>query len=192
MKKLLVPIGILVALLLASCTTLDQKLVFKGVDPSLPTSASASLFVNGAAVGEGEYKTLAPISVTKEVVVPLKTKESVVDISPDLKSAVAQQGGDAVAKLKISIDGFSSPDYAWVGIERYLGAYTMVFSGCFLAMSLSPNPGVSAPYDSKIPLAFGSVCAGGAALFGLSFLHESLGHATYSIGLNGVAVKIAK
>jgi hypothetical protein len=193
MKKLILPTSLLTVLLLASCTTLNQKLVFKGVDPSLPTSASSSLFINGASVGEGDYKTLTPISITKKVVVPLKDKESVVDISPDLKSAAAQQGGDAVAKLKVSIDDFSSADFQWVSFERTLGLYTTVLSGACLAfVAENTSPSASSSSDSTIPLVFGGICAGGAALFGLSFLHEHLGHATYTIGLNGVAVKIAQ
>jgi hypothetical protein len=183
------------ALLLASCMSLSQKIAIKGIDPSLPVSASSGLFLNGQAVGVGDYQELGQISLAKKVVVPLKQKLNEVDLSADLKAAVAEKGGNGVAKLKISIDDFSSPDFEWASFDRWVGLDLALTGGYVLAFMLA-NGGTATSSSSQdssatgVVVATGGLCAAGLGLFGLSFYLENKGHATYTIGLNGVAVTI--
>jgi hypothetical protein len=177
---------------LASCATLDQQLTFKAIDPGLPASASASLLVDGNVVAEGDYREVAPIALTKKVEVPLKEKKAEVDLNPELKAAALGAGGDAVAKLKISIDDFDSSDYGWVYFERSLGLDFALVGGVMLvAVATMPDSPYSDSGDRNgFLIGSGCVAAGGLALLGGSFIHEKYGRATYTIGLDGVAVKL--
>jgi hypothetical protein len=183
------------ALLLASCMSLNQKLAIKGIDPSLPASASSGLFVGGQAVDVGDYQELGQISLIKKVTVPLKQKLNEVDLSADLKTAVAEKGGNGVAKLKISIEDFSSPDFEWAIFDRWVGLNLALTGGYVLAFMLG-NGGTATSASSQdasatgVIVATSGLCAAGLGLFGLSFYLESKGRATYTIGLNGVAVKL--
>jgi hypothetical protein len=192
MKKTCRAAALIASFALASCASLDQQLAFKAIDPSLPASASASLYVDGKVVAEGDYREIAPIALSKKIEVPLKEKKGEVDVNPELKAAVLGAGGDAVAKLKISIDDFDSSAYGWVYLERSLGLDFALLGGAMLvAVRTMPESPYSDSGDrTGFLIGSGCVAAGGLALLGVSLIHEKYGRATYTIGLDGVAIKL--
>lgn len=177
-------------LLLASCTTLHQKLAFKPLPPDLPVSASSTLLVDGKAVQPDAYTLQAPFSLRKEVRLPLRTREEILDLYPTLKAEAAKSGGDAIARLKISIDDFHSSDYNWVCFERYFGGWLAVLGGALAIEVSSISPGLSSSQQAQAVIPFAVAGGVGAAIFGGSFIHQHLGSSVYTIGLEGQSVKM--
>jgi hypothetical protein len=190
----------LLALALSSCTSLHQKLSFAAIPADLPVSASSSLLVEGRVVQLDEIEASTPFSIRKEVKLPLQTPLAKVDIYPELKAVSAENGGDAITGLKVSILDFNPGDYNWVCIERNLGLGFAV-GGASLFVEGLVYDNMQSGYGASMSggdLTKGFMISGaaflgvGAAFFGLSYLHESHGVSVYTIGLEGNSVRISK
>jgi hypothetical protein len=180
------------ALTFGSCMSLHQKLTFKAIPSDLPVSASSSILVGDKVVQLDEFESSVPFSLQKEIKIPLKTPDAVVDLYPDLKAAVDKSGGNAIAGLKISIKDFSSSDYYWAGFERYMGAYFAIIGGALAIEISAMSTGTYASGSDNFVLPCAIIGGAGAVLFGASFLHERLGNSVYTIGLEGQSVKISR
>jgi hypothetical protein len=199
-----VPLAFL-ALSLGSCMSLHQKVYFKAIPRDLPVSASSSLLVDGMVVESDAFQDSVPFSIQKEVSIPLSTKEEVVDLYPELKAEAQKDGGNAIAKLKVSILNFDSSDYNLVFFERDMGALLALTGGALaIEFSVLSASMTSDPYGSSYGSASGNdalkgmilpcaiVGGAGVALFGGSYLQEKRAKSVYTIGLEGQSVKITK
>lgn len=181
-------------LVLQSCATLDQRLTLKPIPADLPVSATSSLLVGQTVVPPGDYGTPIPLSLTKTLAIPLKTREAELDLYPDLKAAAVEKGGNAVAGLRISLKNVDSSAYGWVSLERQLGFLTALTGGMlyyFVASATGGSGGAAVPAGAEeAKMAFLGTTAAGLALIGGSFLHENLGKVVYTIDLQGQVVKV--
>ncbi len=168
---------------LGSCASTNQKLLLAEIDVGKPISGSKSMLIDGKTIGDKNLSNKTEFTIVREVSLPIKAKEGLIDINSDLKKEL--QDYDGVIGLKMKINNIHSSDISWLAFERYLGSFLVLFGGYYFAAigTYSTNP------DYQL----GFVLIGsGLSLFGGSILYEALGKIKYDIEFSGTKVDIQK
>ncbi len=173
-------------LTLVSCASIQQSVKIAPLPAGLPVSASQSLYVDGQTIGPSDMQVLKEFSYDKAFSSRMKAREVELSLSEDLVRLAEEAGGNAIVKLKIAVLGLQSSDMTLIWLERYTGSIAAIGGIGFLG-----GPLINGSSDHQPDaMTLGAVLlAGGAALIGGSFLHESVGTVSYSFHVSGTVVR---
>jgi len=169
-------------LALASCASINQRVELDKVDMAIPVSASKSIVMAGKIVSDDAAQSKEAFTIQKEIRVPLKTKLAKFDVTEDLKKQIQGGNYNAISELRFGVTGIDDSAVQWIGFERGFGGFIAALGLAFVDISSQfPTNEGGGNYVPGI-----IVTGAGAGIFGLSFLHESLGSVKYSIDLSGL------
>ncbi len=175
------PLVAAVFFLLASCATVDQTIKMAPLSTSFPVSASQTLQVGDKTYDDSQFQQTQEFSTKKVVKAHLSDKEIDLGLTPLLNDQMRGSSFNGVTKLRIDVQNVDNSTPAWVVFEQNWGVSTALVGAWLYAFS-DPSAG-----GSRTP---GLITMGvGTALFGLSFLHASVGTVDYTFNVSGLKVK---
>jgi hypothetical protein len=186
MRSLKIAEAALAAVLLASCAFVEQSVRLAPLSSQYAISASSSLWVNGKTVAEADMTKVKDFQFTKFYTVKLKEKELVYDLSLDLKNLLEEAGANGAINLQVKVNAIDTRVVNWIAVERYTGLLVGGTGLAIIGVLANTSYGLGADSDAwGWGIGFAAV---GAALFGGSFIHESLATIGYSFEIAGTAV----
>jgi len=135
-------------------------------------------------VTENSFQKSEAFMFTKNYSLPMKAKEGNIDVKNDINSLIKGSEFNGVTQLKFDIKDINTSSVPWVAIERDLSFLCVGFGGLALT-SIASMPRSDNAYLILASSFFGA----GAALLGISFIHEHFGNVDYIIDISGMKVK---
>lgn len=185
MKRIgVVVIGMMV--MLGSCATAKNNIVFSPIPQTIPTSASSSLYYDDTVWTKDDYLVIKEFSFEKSESVRLVDKKNTINFSfyKELEELKRENGADAIVDLKIEWKSVSHLDSDLILLERYGGfiGVTLILYGIDAIMN--PELAINEPMELFIPGGVvTTVCYGG------SLVHEHFGKSTYKYIVSGKLVR---
>lgn len=183
MIKFISPIVIML-MVLVSCASVDQRMSLAPIDTDIPVSATKQLYVNGNVIKENSFQKSEAFTLTKKYSLPMKVKEGSIELKNEINSLIKGGEYNGVTELKFNIKEIDTSAVPWVALERDFSFLCAGFGGLALA-SMASMPRSDNAYIILASSFFGT----GAALLGISYIHEHFGNIEYTIDISGMKVR---
>ena len=156
----------------------DQNLTISPFKTNFPVSATRSLYVHGAVVGQAQFKSTREFHLKTVIKVPVLSKTGTAHLSSALNQQLQGTSFNGVSQLKLQVQNIDSSAVSWIPTEFVSGVLVGVVGGFFLSAAGS---------QGAVPGAIGIGL--GAGLIGVGILHLSYGTIDYTLGVSGLEVQ---